>query len=358
MSITSKLFAESLLPRRPSSSSSCKCAVLIGIIFITVLLLMPAPAQAQRRRFLMRQREKQILDIVLSNTTYDNRIRPSPLLNSTTGETQVYVNLLIRSVSKIDDFAMEYSVQLLLREEWYDDRLKFESFRSSQASTSDFPPYLTIVDTKRVWMPDIFFINEKEGRLHGIIKPNEYVRIYPDGNVLFSVRISLVLACPMDLQFFPMDEQTCRIAMASYGLTTEDIVFHWKVEEPVQVPNLTLPRFNLQAVKTYKDDRTTNTGTYSTLKADFVLRRNFSYYMTQLYIPCIMLVIVSQVSFYIAVPARTALGITTLLTMATQSASINRSLPPVSYTKSGKHDKTHAEMIHARMTHVLDPTSR
>lgn len=75
---------------------------------------MPAPAQAQRRRFLMRQREKQILDIVLSNTTYDNRIRPSPLLNSTTGETQVYVNLLIRSVSKIDDFAMEYSVQLLV----------------------------------------------------------------------------------------------------------------------------------------------------------------------------------------------------------------------------------------------------
>ncbi len=134
----------------------------------------------------------------------------------------------------------------------------------------------------------------------------------------------------MNLQYFPMDRQTCSISMASYGLTVEDIVFHWKADDPVQLPsNLTLPRFHLEALKTYKADRTTNTGTYSTLKVDFVLRRNFSYYMTQLYIPCIMLVIVSQVNFFIdenAAPARTGLGITTLLTMATQSASINRSL--------------------------------
>ncbi|KAG1670326.1 Glutamate-gated chloride channel [Nymphon striatum] len=50
-----------------------------------------------------------------------------------------------------------------------------------------------------------------------------------------------------------------------------------------------------------------------------------------------MLVIVSWVSFWLdqnAVPARVALGVTTLLTMATQTSSINSSLPPVSYTKA------------------------
>lgn len=49
-----------------------------------------------------------------------------------------------------------------------------------------------------------------------------------------------------------------------------------------------------------------------------------------------MLVIVSWVSFWLdqnAVPARVALGVTTLLTMSTQTSSINQSLPPVSYTK-------------------------
>lgn len=50
-----------------------------------------------------------------------------------------------------------------------------------------------------------------------------------------------------------------------------------------------------------------------------------------------MLVIVSWVSFWLdanAIPARVALGVTTLLTMATQTTGINNSLPPVSYTKA------------------------
>jgi anionic glutamate receptor len=50
-----------------------------------------------------------------------------------------------------------------------------------------------------------------------------------------------------------------------------------------------------------------------------------------------MLVIVSWVSFWLdasAVPARVTLGVTTLLTMASQNSAINQSLPPVSYTKA------------------------
>ena len=40
-------------------------------------------------------------------------------------------------------------------------------------------------------MPDTFFRNEKQGRFHNIIQPNLYVRVYPDGNVLYSIRVSL-----------------------------------------------------------------------------------------------------------------------------------------------------------------------
>jgi hypothetical protein len=78
------------------------------------------------------------------------------------------------------------------------------------------------------------------------------------------------------------------------------------------------------------------TGEYSCLKVDLLFRREFSYYLITIYIPCCMLVIVSWVSFWLdanAVPARVSLGVTTLLTMATQTTGINNSLPPVSYTK-------------------------
>lgn len=52
-------------------------------------------------------------------------------------------------------------------------------------------------------------------------------------------------------------------------------------------------------------------GEYSCLKVDLIFKREFSYYLIQIYIPCCMLVIVSWVSFWLdqgAVPARVSLG--------------------------------------------------
>ncbi len=78
-------------------------------------------------------------------------------------------------------------------------------------------------------------------------------------------------------------------------------------------------------------------GEYSCLSVDLVFKRQFSYYLITIYVPGCMLVVVSWVSFWLdphAVPARVALGVTTLLTMSTQTASINSALPPVAYTKA------------------------
>uniref|UniRef100_A0A915IBG1 Neurotransmitter-gated ion-channel transmembrane domain-containing protein n=1 Tax=Romanomermis culicivorax TaxID=13658 RepID=A0A915IBG1_ROMCU len=78
-------------------------------------------------------------------------------------------------------------------------------------------------------------------------------------------------------------------------------------------------------------------GEYSCLRTSLILRREYSFYLIQLYIPSLMLVIVSWVNFWIdkdAVPARVSLGVTTLLTMTTQASGVNAKLPPVSYTKA------------------------
>ena len=78
-------------------------------------------------------------------------------------------------------------------------------------------------------------------------------------------------------------------------------------------------------------------GEYSCLSVDLIFKRQFSYYLITIYVPGSMLVIVSWVSFWLdphAVPARVALGVTTLLTMSTQTGSINSALPPVAYTKA------------------------
>ena len=48
--------------------------------------------------------------------------------------------------------------------------------------------YLTLTDQEKVWMPDLFFANEREGHFHDIIVPNVYIRIFPNGKILYSIR--------------------------------------------------------------------------------------------------------------------------------------------------------------------------
>ena len=105
-------------------------------------------------------------------------------------------------------FQQEYSTQLTFREEWQDDRLMYDDQQGQIR-------FLTLTDQEKIWKPDLFFRNEKDGHLHEIIMPNVLLRIYPDGRVLYSIRISLVLACPMDLKYYPLDRQTCMMSMAS-----------------------------------------------------------------------------------------------------------------------------------------------
>ena len=81
---------------------------------------------------------------------------------------------------------MEFSVQITFRQQWFDNRLVYDDLGGKIK-------YLTMTESDKVWMPDTFFRNEKQGRFHNIIQPNLYVRVYPDGNVLYSIRVSLTV---------------------------------------------------------------------------------------------------------------------------------------------------------------------
>ncbi|VDL77081.1 unnamed protein product [Nippostrongylus brasiliensis] len=262
----------------------------------------------------------------------------------------------IFSISKIDNVNMEYSVQLTFRESWMDDRLKYG------VKGDELPDFLILTAGQQIWMPDSFFQNEKHAYKHMIDKPNVLIRVHKDGTILYSVRISLVLSCPMHLQKITINlrqkvqdrvvdtsllPKRCKLRLAPvlrhstfFVWSTLNRKYIWKSDEPVQLKtglSSSLPSFQLNNVSTTYCTSKTNTGTYSCLRTVLELRRQFSYYLLQLYIPSCMLVIVSWVSFWIdrtAVPARVTLGVTTLLTMTTQSSGINAKLPPVAYIKA------------------------
>lgn len=80
-------------------------------------------------------------------------------------------------------------------------------------------------------------------------------------------------------------------------------------------------------------------GKFTCIEVRFHLERQMGYYLIQMYIPSLLIVILSWVSFWInmdAAPARVALGITTVLTMTTQSSGSRTSLPKVRVNEASK----------------------
>ncbi|XP_050704620.1 glutamate-gated chloride channel-like [Eriocheir sinensis] len=149
----------------------------VGRLLVFLLALLSAlcgPVSANYRA-----REKQIIDEIIGPGNYDKRIRPAGA--NDTGPAVVHINIMIRNVQTISDVKMEYSIQITFREQWTDQRLTFDNMQGRIQ-------YLTLTETDMVWMPDLFFKNEKEGHFHNIILPNLYIRIYPDGGVLYSIR--------------------------------------------------------------------------------------------------------------------------------------------------------------------------
>lgn len=78
-------------------------------------------------------------------------------------------------------------------------------------------------------------------------------------------------------------------------------------------------------------------GNFTCLAVVFKLRRRLGYHLFHTYIPSALIVVMSWISFWIkpeAIPARVTLGVTSLLTLATQNTQSQQFLPPVSYVKA------------------------
>ncbi|CAL8345049.1 unnamed protein product [Boreogadus saida] len=269
------------------------------------------------------------LDSLMGRTSgYDARIRP----NFKGPPVNVTCNIFINSFGSIAETTMDYRVNIFLRQKWNDPRLAYSKYPDSSL---DLDP--SMLDS--IWKPDLFFANEKGANFHDVTTDNKLLRIFKDGTVLYSIRLTLILSCPMDLKNFPMDVQTCIMQLESFGYTMNDLVFEWLEDGAVQVSEgLTLPQFIMSDEKELGYcTKHYNTGKFTCIEVKFHLERQMGYYLIQMYIPSLLIVILSWVSFWInmdAAPARVALGITTVLTMTTQSSGSRASLPKVSYVKA------------------------
>ncbi|KAH7699000.1 Protein LGC-41 a, partial [Aphelenchoides avenae] len=269
------------------------------------------------------------------------RLQRNPKTPPRIGKEPLNVNIgvYIESLGKFQAAEMSFDVDLYLYSSWRDPSLNH--------SNSD---YVLISDYKvkdHIWMPDLYFSNARTSKFHDVTVPNFSLFIAQDGTVAYSSRVTLTVACNLNLVHYPMDQQTCTIRTLSYAHVASEVNVTWFLESPIRYnPGIGLPEFVIADIhhaycdgtymyaimdKSYKIDR------FSCLEGIIHLRRSIGYHVVQSFIPTGLIVMISWVSFWIdrrAVPARVTLSFTTLLSLSTLGNGLRFGLPQVSYAKS------------------------
>ncbi|XP_050730981.1 glycine receptor subunit alpha-2-like [Eriocheir sinensis] len=260
--------------------------------------------------------------------TYDRRQTPSYTAGS---PTRVHIEMYIRSFGSINPIHMDYTVDLYLRQRW----LELRFLNNSLTRPVDLNDPVLV---KMLWKPEVYFPNAKESDFQYVTVPNVMLRIHPDGTILYILRLKLTFSCMMDLFSYPLDHQTCYIQIASFVKTTRELELTWYEDSPLKMyRRLKLPQFEMKEIKADVCNQSFHIGNYSCLQAVFELRRNIGYHLVQSYLPTSLIVVVSWVSFWLdvdAIPSRVTLGVTTLLTVCSESTSFRDKMPAVSYVKA------------------------
>uniref|UniRef100_A0A3P9N620 Gamma-aminobutyric acid receptor subunit pi n=1 Tax=Poecilia reticulata TaxID=8081 RepID=A0A3P9N620_POERE len=220
-------------------------------------------------------------------------------------------------------FLQDYTATIFLRQRWTDERLVFEGNKSLSLDGR-------LVEL--LWVPDTFIVDSKKSFLHDITVENRLIRIFPNGTVLYALRITTTVACNMDLTKYPMDKQTCTLQLESWGYNINDVMFYWtRGNESVSgLDTLQLAQYTVEDHYTSVSEAVYETGHYPRLVFHFELKRSILYFILETYVPSSLLVVLSWVSFWISlssVPARICIGVTTVLTMTTLMMGARTSLP-------------------------------
>lgn len=131
--------------------------------------------------------------------------------------------------------------------------------------------------------------------------PNQFLYINDDGEILLSNRISVILSCRTNVMFYPHDEQKCYMRIESYGFPLDELALEWADDDAVKFSDelQSNSQFKLLNHDLKKAISIVNETTYSNLKLEMYFARNFHAFLVSVYLPQILLVILSWASFCI-----------------------------------------------------------
>ncbi|CAO4368570.1 unnamed protein product [Caenorhabditis nigoni] len=249
------------------------------------------------------------------------------------GQVEVSVEVWVQEITTISDITSDFQLDIYIYETWHDPALNYAFLNPCKYNLS-----LNSVLLEKLWTPNSCFINSKTADIHKSPFPNIFLMIYANGTVWTNYRLKLQGPCIMDLTKFPFDNVTCSLTFESFNYNTDEVKMDWS-ENGVQKmrDKMELADYELVDIHKIRNTEEYPAGYWHELTMSFEFKRRAGWYILQAYLPTYLTICISWISFALgskAIPARTMLGVNSLLAMTFQFGNIIRNLPRVSYVKA------------------------
>ncbi|WKY07591.1 hypothetical protein Q1695_007225 [Nippostrongylus brasiliensis] len=244
---------------------------------------------------------------VLASVNYDNNTVPTAFADI---PVLVSVQMHILYLANFDSELMEYSIDVELELSWHDLRLVNNYTKPIRIREKQ------VLDL--IWKPDPYFVNSKFSHFHGVSFPNFRMRVFPDGLVKYTLRVTSVCNCFMLFCLYPHDRQTCDLRISSIAYPASFVRFVWH-SDPVELQSkISLPELHIQQIRTEECVVEGKLIHSSCLRLVFDLERDGGRFVVEKYIPSTLAMMFAWVAPYVPYnyeDVRIITPITVLLTL-------------------------------------------
>lgn len=242
------------------------------------------------------------------------------------GPVMVSLGFWMQNLSSIDEVTGRFEISGYLEGKWHDQRLRF-----TPANPADKIRYYKVGE---VWQPAFEFVN-------GVTPRSRYdteIRVEPDGLVHYVERCSATLSSRFRLRTFPFDTQVLEIIVRPFIAEAGRTLFT-SYDERIGTNRESfdsLAQWELLGIKAQAGrGEIDNTRRWITeVRFDITVKRKFNYYIWKVFLPLLLMVILSWTVFLIDpsdLDNQVQISVTTILTVIAFAFAISASLPKVPY---------------------------
>jgi len=242
--------------------------------------------------------------------------------NAGAGPTPVNIYLYLVDVFEVSGSDQAFNADVVLNAEWRDPSLagKWNAIQSMRLED--------------VWEPRLQVVNQ---RGTNALLPQR-VEILPDGVVRYRQRWSGRFTARMDLRDFPMDRQRFHVQVVSIGYSRDEVELipdlGGKRSGRAEQLSITDWRFGPARMENADFEPVPGVMPLAGVQLIWEGKRQVGYYMVQVILPLVMIVLMGWTALWIApsmVPARMSVAVTTMLTLIAYRFALARLVPNLPY---------------------------